>query len=303
MDKIGRQLTSTEWINLAGEAARSGLLYLLLTGGEPLLREDFEEIYTALCQMGFIITLNTNATLITPTIIKLFSKYPPTVTEVTLYGASPETYGRLCGDEAGYDKVLRGLEHLSKLPTVLEVRTTLVKENADELDQLRAIAEGYSKRFRINTHVYKAVRGAVSNAEACRLTPVQIAGILRTFREHGHPSNDAIVQASEPGEEPIGRNIEPTALPCLAAKASFWITWDGKMLPCGMFSQPYTRPLSEGFAAAWNRLPGPLADISKPKDCRYCTHSEACTICPALLQAETGSTGGISPYLCSFVKG
>ena len=52
--------------------------------------EDFAEIYTAICQMGFIITLNTNATLMNAKYLELFNKYPPTAVNITLYGALPK---------------------------------------------------------------------------------------------------------------------------------------------------------------------------------------------------------------------
>jgi uncharacterized radical SAM superfamily Fe-S cluster-containing enzyme len=59
MDAIGRELTAREWISLASDAIKAGTVNLLITGGEPLIRPDFAEIYSALSQMGFIITLNT----------------------------------------------------------------------------------------------------------------------------------------------------------------------------------------------------------------------------------------------------
>ena len=54
------ELPADRWIALAEEARVAGLLYLLLTGGEPLVRSDFCEIYEATAQMGFLISVNTN---------------------------------------------------------------------------------------------------------------------------------------------------------------------------------------------------------------------------------------------------
>ena len=90
-DKIGRELTAEQWIDLGRQAVDAGMIYLLLTGGEPLLRPDFQEIYTALIQMGLMMTINTNATLMTPQIIELFKKHRPEKVNVTLYGMSDET--------------------------------------------------------------------------------------------------------------------------------------------------------------------------------------------------------------------
>ncbi|NLT15733.1 MAG: radical SAM protein, partial [Clostridiales bacterium] len=183
MDTIGRELTAREWIALAEEAADNGTLYLLLTGGEPLLREDFEEIYTALCHMGFLISLNTNATLVTPEMVALLRRYPPQMTTVTLYGASPDTYGRVCGDPTGFDKTMRGLELLSAVPAELVIRATVIQDNWHELDAMRVLAEGFERRLSVNARIYKAVRGATAEAEKYRLTRRQMTEFEKAHRD------------------------------------------------------------------------------------------------------------------------
>ena len=174
MRRIGKELTAKEWIDLGKDAAAAGTLNLLITGGEPLLRDDFEEIYTALNRMGFIIALNTNATLMNERYLKLFQKYPPTAINITLYGASPETYGAVCGREDGFEKTIKGLELLASTSSVLEIHTTFIKDNLNELDAVRAIANRFSNRFAINPFLFSPVRGAVSDVKNCRLNPDEI---------------------------------------------------------------------------------------------------------------------------------
>ncbi len=310
MNQIGRELTANEWIRIAHEALEAGTLNLLITGGEPLIREDFAEIYTALSGMGFIIKLNTNATLITPEIVKLFSRYPPTATCVTLYGASPDTYEKICGDANGFDKTIRGLELISKIPTELEVRTTFIRDNMNELDEIRTIANRYTNRYGINTDVFKPIRGAVSDVETCRMTPGQITDIVnsnfRYYNDLNHVDEIDIFQNTieeNTSKKDFGFKLPPTVLNCLASKATYWITWDGKMLPCGCFSSPYTLPLEEGFLPAWKRLPDLLEIIPRPSECLKCEVADGiCPNCPAKLQAETGRFDGISQYICSIAK-
>ena len=57
-------LSAEDWISLAKQARDAGTVFLLLTGGEPLIRDDFEEIYRALAKMGFLISINTNGSLL-----------------------------------------------------------------------------------------------------------------------------------------------------------------------------------------------------------------------------------------------
>ena len=64
MEKQGKLLTADEWLSLAKEAKSKGMLFLLLTGGEPFLYPDFWKLYESLKQMGFFVSINTNATLL-----------------------------------------------------------------------------------------------------------------------------------------------------------------------------------------------------------------------------------------------
>lgn len=311
MKEIGREKTAIEWISLAKEAVEGGTLNLLITGGEPLLREDFKEIYTAICQMGFIITFNTNATLMSPQYVSLFKKYPPTATNVTLYGASPETYEKICGSAAGFNKTIEGLEMLSTIPTELEVRSTFVKDNIHELDAIRRIANKYTKRFAINAILNKAIRGANSEVESIRLSPEEIFDLSDSNHEYYKALKNTEEVAMEKNMETdylsnakdYGFDLPPKILTCLAAKSMYWISWDGKMLPCGSFSSPYTLPFEEGFKNAWDRLPTLFENIQLPMKCRNCEYSDAkCSNCPAILQSESNSVDEVPDFICAITK-
>lgn len=92
MERRGQMLPPAEWIRIASEARDQGLLYLLLTGGEPLLYPGFDELYTWLGKSGIVVMLNTNGTMLTEERADLLLKYPPRKVNISLYGASRETY-------------------------------------------------------------------------------------------------------------------------------------------------------------------------------------------------------------------
>jgi len=312
VQKEGRELTAAEWLSISRQTADAGTLFLLLTGGEPLLRDDFEEIYTELCHMGFIITLATNATLMSERYFKLFSRYPPTAVMVTLYGASSETYEKICGSAAGFEKTIRGLEMFSKIPTNIEVRTTFIKDNAGELEQLRAISKRFTNRFGINNLVFKSNRSVTSDAESCRLTPgqcMEIEAANRKYyenleeseREPVDPEVEEYFRSLSPDRD-FGLGIPPKIIACLASKSMYSMTWDGKMLPCLTFESPYTLPFEEGFVNAWNRLPTLFDNIKHPKACYECDLISGCPNCPGYMQIETGEFEKLSPYFCAVAK-
>jgi radical SAM protein with 4Fe4S-binding SPASM domain len=199
----------------------------------------------------------------------------------------------------------------SEVSTVLEVRSTFIRDNMYELDELRNITYRYTKRFAINISVNKAVRGTKTDVESCRLTPAQVFDIADANAEYysklGSETEEALEKNMETDHyaqaKDYGFDLPPKIITCLAAKSMYWITWDGKMLPCGSFSSPYTIPFEEGFRGAWDRLPTLLESISLPQECTKCEYADGeCSNCPAILQTESGSFNKISLYICEMVK-
>lgn len=115
MQSQGRLRSLDEWISLAKQMKDAGTLFLLLTGGEPLLFPQFKELYCALKDMGMILTLNTNGTLINEEWAEFFTKNKPRRINITLYGSKNETYENLCHMKDGFDKTIRGIELLKNM--------------------------------------------------------------------------------------------------------------------------------------------------------------------------------------------
>jgi hypothetical protein len=87
LEAKAREWPEERWKALLGEAAALGCLVVRFTGGEPLLRPDFEEIYRHARQLGLRVMLFTNATLLTPRLARLLRDVPPLETvEVSIYG-------------------------------------------------------------------------------------------------------------------------------------------------------------------------------------------------------------------------
>ena len=107
-----RELSLPEIEAIAGEAASLGAVWCLITGGEALLREDFFEIYLALKRLGLLVSVFTNACLVTREHLALFTKYPPRDLEVTVYGVTPETYERVTRRPGSFAAFRRGLDLL-----------------------------------------------------------------------------------------------------------------------------------------------------------------------------------------------
>jgi radical SAM protein with 4Fe4S-binding SPASM domain len=85
---------------------------------------------------------------------------------------------------------------------------------------------------------------------------------------------------------------------CRAGSSSFWVTWDGKMTPCGMMTTPVVYPLKIGFEEAWKTLLKETTQIRTPSACGGCAYKELCGVCAAVCYTETGAFDKVPSYLC-----
>ena len=158
MQSQGRLRSLDEWISLAKQMKDAGTLFLLLTGGEPLLFPQFKELYCVLKDMGMILTLNTNGTLINEEWAEFFAKNKPRRINITLYGSKNETYENLCHMKDGFDKTIRGIELLKKYKIDVKINGSLVKKNFHDRMEIIDIGEKYDIPVRIDTYMYPSVR-------------------------------------------------------------------------------------------------------------------------------------------------
>ena len=171
---ISRELTAEEWIKLAEDAAKMGTGSLLITGGEPMLRQDFPEIYKGIYKQGFIISLYTNATLVDDKIMELLRECPPHKIGISIYGASGETYRKVCGNGDFFEKAVEGARKLITLPSVVDFRTTIIEDNHEDAYKIEELVKkefGEKYSVTMTRMVLSAVRGGCADVSSCRLSP------------------------------------------------------------------------------------------------------------------------------------
>jgi MoaA/NifB/PqqE/SkfB family radical SAM enzyme len=137
----GRELTAAEIRTVLEEAVSLGCLGVRLTGGEPLLREDFEEIYLAARRLGLRVRLFTNATLITRRTAELLERVTPLdPVEVSIYGMAPETEEAVTGNPGSHQAALRGVRRLVEHRIPFVVKGTVLPQTEREVDRFEAWA-------------------------------------------------------------------------------------------------------------------------------------------------------------------
>ncbi len=136
-----RELTTEEWKDILRQAAELGAFWVRLTGGEPLLRADFPEIYLQARKLGMKVILFTNARLVTPEIADLLARIPPLKkVEVSVYGMRPESYDAVARAPGAYAEFRKGIELLQERQVPFVVKSALLPPNRAEIDEFETWA-------------------------------------------------------------------------------------------------------------------------------------------------------------------
>lgn len=304
----GQEHSAQEWIELGRHCVQKGMLFLLLTGGEPFLRPDFRQIYTELKKLGLMISINTNGTLIDQETVEWLSQDPPAKISITLYGDNNETYHQLCGHPTGYDAATTAVDMLREAGILVHINSSFTPCNIRDMEGIIQFAKSRRLQVSSSTYMFPPVRKTQAGCSApnSRFSP-QEAGIARARSElltmepeillHRLQSLHAGLDDHSPITEDCERSLQEK-MGCMAGKASFWVTWDGRMTPCGMMNQPVAYPFKSGFDEAWKLVTEATDRLSLPAECSGCKNRPVCTVCGALCAAESGSTARKPEYLC-----
>lgn len=301
-----RELNAAQWIEIGSEAAKAGVAMILLTGGEPLIRDDFAEIYTGLKKLGLLISVNTNASLLSGRNAELFYNDPPSRLNVSLYGAGNETYTSLCGG-AHFDAVIANVKAMLDRGIDLRFNISLTPYNAADLERMYAIASELGVHVKATPYMYPPARtsGFVTGENAARFTAKE-AAFYRTRCDLLHFGEEEYRKRAkayvEKGEAETGECIDVTeegsGMKCRAGSTNFWVNWQGKMNVCGMFPSEGFDILQEGFAVCWEKVKARRAAIRTPAECETCPKRKLCPVCASVCVTETGSFSSLPRYAC-----
>ena len=307
-ESIARLRTKEEWIELAQKAKEKGMLFLLLTGGEPFLVKDFKELYIELHKMGFCISINSNGTMIDEDVIEWLKHYPPMRINMTLYGASNETYGRLCNNPKGFTQVTKAISLLKENNIQVKLNCSVTPYNKDDLKQMMDFAEEHDLVIQATSYMFPPLRKDETkigqndrfNAEDAALYGAYISAYSNgfdRFKDYIESGQLALYDA----DDDCGV-VEGDHMRCRAGITSFWMTWEGKMLPCGMIPDKGKDPWEVGFDEAWENAKNIVSEIKLPVKCAGCGKKDECKACAAMVYTETGTYDKVPQYRCEMTK-
>ena len=305
-----KMVTLEQWIQIGKEARDEGMLYLLLTGGEPLLWPDFWKLYDALYEMGLLLSVNTNGSLINEEVLEKWKTRPPYRVNITLYGATDETYEALCHARNVCSRVKNAIIKMKEAGLNVKLNCSLTPYNASDLRKMVEFARNNKVQLTVSTYMYPPVRrNADMTGKNDRFLP-EDAAWYHMQRYRYQKGEEAYVEFLENIQKkmiiPLGLDencvdMKEGRIRCRAGTSTFWITWDGYMTPCGMMPEPKVDMQELDFTEAWKNLLEVSSKLHTSSVCEKCPNQSMCHSCAAMAYAETGMTSEVPKYLCKMI--
>jgi len=284
---IKKELNTKQVKFILDKIYKAGVIWLCFTGGDPLTREDFLDIYSYAKNKGFIITIFTNGYSMTKKITDYLENMPPFVIEITLNAITKKTYEYISGVGDSFEKIMAGIDMIMRRKLPLKIKTQVTRQNIKERERIKRFVQGLGLRFRPSPMLHARLDGDISPCKL-RITPQQILDINKKFRP----------TANQPRENQDKKN---RLFRCtIGTSDGFNIDPYGNMLTCQKIRKPAENLLESSISKARNKLYSRIRRINfvTSSKCRYCELRGLCRLCPGSALLETGNMESSIGYFC-----
>jgi len=283
---LNRSQCSTLFQNLR----EAGTLVLTFTGGEIFLNSDLFDILRDARSQRFAVRIFTNGSCIGTSEAHELKTISPLSVDVSLYGASSDTYEAVTGDGRHFDMTVQGLQNLRKaeIPTVLKIVANRL--NIDELPRMKQLAEDMGMDTAISPLLTPDDCG---DARPCdfMLDEQALGSYFRIY-----------------GKKPAEIERRPDEIVCNSGRNAFVISPRGEVFPCIQIRKSAGNVFTSDFKTIWNDDPAPILTTIRSlrfrdfRECSSCSFASSCFFCPGLALLESGSLTGKNLTACRFTR-
>ncbi len=312
------ELTTGEWREVVDQARSLGTRRWSISGGEPLLREDFAELFDHITRKAIGYSLNTNGALITPQIAKLLTRRGSKM--IALYGATAEVHDDVTRTPGSFDATMEGFARLREAGAGFTVQVVPMRANWHEWEAMKALAASLSPHWRVGAAwLYLSACGdAARNEEIARqrLDPADVIALDEPI-----PADESA--AGSDGEEPAAGAAHPRPAggddrvyaACIAGRRDLHIDPYGQVAHCSFIKDPALRFSLRGpggvapgaLERIWEQeLPAVADGVCGGQEylegCAVCDVRDDCRWCGVYGYLEHRRHGAGVDYLCEVAK-
>lgn len=293
---VSNELGTKEIKFILDKIHNAGVIWLCFTGGDPLIREDFLEIYAYAKNKGFIVTIFTNACSMTKEIADYLEKSPPFVIEVTLNAVTQGLYEKISQVKGSFEKAMAGIKLITKRKLPLKIKTQAVKDNFKELGKIKEFVGNLGLDYTPSVFLHSRLDGNLMPS-SLRISSQEVLSLNGKKRAIGddcgllprdlasQPANNLFQCAIGGGD---GVHIDPY----------------GNLFPCICIREPKINLLKENVGQAQNKILTWVRSktFTINSKCRICSIRGACRLCPGKALLETGSLEKPVEWFCELAK-
>lgn len=271
-------LDKDEIYGMINQFVENGTIYLTITGGDPLLHPDFCAIYEYAIKRGLIVTVFTNASLLTLDMLKLFVKYPPRRVEVTFYGMSEEKYHNVTRTYM-YEQVIKNVQSMKNKKINILAKMFIIVKNYSEINKFL----DYCKKQQLPCKLdYVLVSDDKNVTERHKITNAEARKVDEEYFKQA--------DVDENWGKFIENETKNELLHCGAGRISFWVKANNKIRICNFISDVELSLEQYTFHDIWQHFGYYLERLNEnSKDlCNMCRYQKQCFICPAKMKIYTG---------------
>lgn len=292
----GPYLSTEQVCRIFDVLADAEILWLTLTGGEIFTRRDFVPLYRHARSRGFLVTLFTNATMVTEAHAELLADEPPFSVEVSIYGADAEHYEGTTQIPGSFARFERGVARLQAAGVSLLMKTPVSTLSESHLPAISAWCEARGLRLNLDpsmdpTH-YGDQTPTLYRIDSKRILDVQREVMALNHIEIAEPLADC--NNTLPVDESAGMLYR-----CHAGRTSLFVDGLGRASHCVIDREPGFPILEMPWDELWRQM-GEWVTQPLPADapCSGCSLRSGCSNCPARSRLATGSPFLKDTYYC-----
>lgn len=281
---------------------------VVLTGGEPLLRKDIEELASHATSLGLMVVVGTNGVLLKPERIRQLQDAGVAGVGISVDSLNPEQHDAFRGRKGAWVKTMAAIDACVKAEMPFQLHFSATDETADEIDDMVAFARDSGAMVLNVFFMVCTGRGEKYSG----ISPEKYEAVLRRVAEAARNEKRLMVRAKcAPHFKRIAIEMDPEwpitsahgydAGGCIAATRYARITPNGNVTPCPFMENSVGSVREKPFSEIWNDAPV-LRELRAPKlegRCGACEYQQLCGGCRARPLARDGNMMG-EDYLCTY---
>jgi len=292
------ELLKEEVNHIIDQLAGQGCVDLAFSGGEMLTRRDALEIVAYAKGKGFAVTLLSNATMITSDTADRIHALQPKAVEISMYGATQETYEQVTRIPGSFPLFLRGVRLLREREVPLVIKMPVMTLNQHEVHQAKALVEGWGIKFVYCSEIFPRVDGSLEPLQY-RIAPQDVVRLDHEYGQLGW-------RAEGGGEQQGTCGARHGLFDCACGKNSLAVTPYGHLNLCVSLPIPNYDLRTGTMAEGWKRLTGLVdeanANPGAAYECPTCELDGVCRQGPMNAWLETGTLEPCLPYFKELAK-